>query len=560
MRLRRPALALLVPLLALRAGGVDRAEPFEVGVTSSLDKVFAERPYDFEGRLSLEATVELARNEYEATQLVAFPSEPLARFTLQATDLERVGGGTPLPADRVAIALVGYVNLKAAKVAGDRVGWYPDALLPPDPIALSPGVPQPYLVTVRTDSSTVPGDYVGRVVLRGTRTSGDTVSRTVRLTVRVWDFVLPRRSRFKSTVLCDWGLPKRMWPGERFTSEQLRAVMLRVADLGFRNRLPPTVCLANGLASWNWQGKGNTTSGYPTHDGATFNAERTGALIDFMLARGANHFFIGLTSNPYERPEEAAAREQRLRRYLADYAAYLRRRGLLDLAYVYGVDEPWGPAVADAKRVYALVKSVDPGLRLMQNTNQNNDRVIGDFLGSFDALDLNLGWFDVTRLARYRRANPDGLRDVWWNVNLWPDTHPNLFLEYPLVDARIIGPMSFKYSIQGFEYWDLLSKASIGHYYPVRRGEARIQWDVGRQSLDGALVYPGARDHEIYSSLRYESFRDGMEDLEYLYLLADREPTNPLLRVEIVGGLSDFATRPEAILAFRRQVAAALTK
>src|SRR5262249_46316781 len=156
-------------------------------------------------------------------------------------------------------------------------------------------------------------------------------------------------------VICNWDLPKRMWPGRRFRPEDTRAAMLAVAELGFRNRLPPVACLANGLVSWNWKGEGDTKYGFPAHVGSRFDSVTTGRLIDYLLERGANHFFIGFTSNIFARPAQAAERESRLRAYLTDYYSYLKSRNLLGLAYVYGVDEPWGAAVADAKRIYDVV-------------------------------------------------------------------------------------------------------------------------------------------------------------------------------------------------------------
>ncbi len=101
------------------------------------------------------------------------------------------------------------------------------------------------------------------------------------------------------------------------------------------------------------------------------------------------------------------------------------------------------------------------------------------------------------------------------------------------------------------------TKAVIGAYHPIASDELRVRWNVDRHSLDGTLVYPGAGGG-IYSSLRYESFRDGVEDAEYLYLLEATHPDHPLLRVPTVTGISEFATDPAAILEFRRRVAAAI--
>lgn len=547
---------LLTVLLA--GGGGRRAPAFDIGVTTSLDRVFADRPVSFRGTRTRDARVELARNEYEAVQVVVFPNRDLRRFTAAVGDLRHAGGGSSLPRADVAITLIGSVNLVQPRLAGSQAGWYPDPLLPNDPVELSRGALQSYLITVHTRAETQPGDFTGTLHLHGVTDDGAAVADSVTLHVHVWNFALPKTPHLKTMALCGWDLPGKMWPSDRFTNEQATAIMLRVADLGYRNRLPPSGCLANGLVSWNWKGKGNTDYGFPTHDGAQFNAARTGALIDYMLDHGANNIFIGFTANPYALPAQSAQRETRLRRYLTDYRAYLQSRKLLPLAYVYGIDEPWGAAVADAKRVYRVVKDVAPDVAFMQNTNQNNDRAVATFLGSFDALDINLGWFDTLRVDRARRQSPAALRDLWWNINAWPESHPNLFLEDPLTDARIVGPMSYKFSIQGFEYWNLLSKSGVHSYHPIARGETRVKWDVGRESLDGTLMYPAAADREVYSSLRFESLRDGFEDAEYLYLLAAKDPKNPLLSVGIVSSISTFATEPDSILAFRRKVARAL--
>jgi hypothetical protein len=106
----------------------------------------------------------------------------------------------------------------------------------------------------------------------------------------------------------------------------------------------------------------------------------------------------------------------------------------------------------------------------------------------------------------------------------------------------------------------VISKAGVRNYHPIHPGELRVQWDVGNNSLDGTLIYPGARGREIYSSLRFESFRDGIEDLEYLYLLEAKDPKNPLLQVETVRNLTTYETKPAALLEFRRKVAEAISR
>jgi hypothetical protein len=279
-----------------------------------------------------------------------------------------------------------------------------------------------------------------------------------------------------------------------------------------------------------------------------------------MLAKGANHFFIAMTSDIYKFPEAAPTRQATLLEYLREYTNHLRSRGLLHLAYVYNVDEPWGKAVQHAKNTFTLLKKeIGSDLKVMQNTNQDNHRIIGDFIGYFDALDINLGFYDVNNAERYRNEFPGKLEDFWWNLNIWPKDRPNLFIEYPLIDARIIGPLSYKYGVQGFEYWDLFSRRGIHHYHPLASNELRVGWKINKGSLDGTLIYPG-QDLSIYSSMRFESFRDGMEDQEYLFLLAQLDPGNRLLAVPIIKGLKEYTEDTQEYMIYRQQIGETLDK
>ena len=536
---------------------VDRNETatFRLGFTTSLSKVF---PHDYGDIFAAEgsdtASLSLARNESEALQLVILATEDLAPIKVQPGPL-RSADGASIPAEDVQVQLVGYVNLPKPRKPGSPSGWIPDPLLPNRELKLRQNQVQAYLITVRTHETTAAGNYRGHLDID----IGGKPAARAELNVHVWNFALPRVSRFKTTNFADWATVDKMWPERTFSPETRRPLMEALADLGFRNRLPPGVFFANGLRSWNWKGKGDTAVAYPTHDGERFNRERTGEMLDFMLARGANHFFLAVTADIYKIPAASARRQQVLIRYLQEYRQYLQERKLLSMAYVYNIDEVWGEESAQhAHDIYSLIKSrVGGDLRVMQNSNENNAGMFKRFLGYFDAFDINLGFYDIHRSDKYRQKYSGDFKDFWWNVNLWPDSHPNLFLEYPLLDARIIGPMSFRFNMQGFEYWQLFSASSMENYEPIDPANTRVKWNVNEQSLDGCLVYPG-KDMNIYSSLRFESFRDGMEDQEYLYLLRELAPSHPLLQVPVVQSLEKFTNEPATLLDFRRQLAEAI--
>ena len=58
--------------------------------------------------------------------------------------------------------------------------------------------------------------------------------------------------------------------------------------------------------------------------------------------------------------------------------------------------------------------------------------------------------------------------------------------------------------------------------------------------------------------MRFESVRDGFEDMEYLYILEDLNPDHQLLSVGTIFGLTKFEYDIEKILQYRREIALAI--
>ena len=72
---------ILAAIITLSAGEVF-SQDYEVGFTSPLNKVFFEYPHEFDGEITNSAEISLAKNEYEAIQLVIFPSEDINNFSV----------------------------------------------------------------------------------------------------------------------------------------------------------------------------------------------------------------------------------------------------------------------------------------------------------------------------------------------------------------------------------------------------------------------------------------------------------------------------------------------
>jgi len=537
---------------------------YRIGFTAPFNKVFLDKPRNFNGKMIEKTSISMAKNEYEATQMVIFPERDVKSVSISVTDLMQKKTGSIISKKDIEINLVGYVYLKWPEVGKSRSGWHPDPLLPNHKIDLEKNVLRPVLITVKTTDKTKPGLYSGKIQIKAQGKN----TKLIPFNVKVWNFELPKVSKFKSSSLLGWGKTRGPWPvkfGYNWPKwEEQKDRFLDIAELGFKNRLPPVVFLANGLRSSNWKEQGSTDYGFPTHDRSKdrstgiisrkFNPRRTDELIDYMLSKGANHFVIAVTSDIYKYPDLAEEREKLLLEYLKDYTSHLRKRGLLDKTYVYNVDEPWGEAVVNAKKIYKLIKKeIGEDVKIMQNTNQNNGKILATFLDHFDAIDINLGFYDITKSDSYRKKHPEKFKDFWWNVNVWPRDRPNLFIEYPLVDARIIGPMSYKFNVNGFEYWDLFVSRGIIGYKPLAHDEFKIGWRINKGSLDGTLIYP-ADGYKVFSSLRFESLRDGIEDIEFLYLLEEHNPNHALLDVPIVQNIKQYSESQDEILNYREKI------
>jgi len=534
------------------------SEQINIGFTAPFNKIFAEKPINFKGEIATPPVIYMARNEYESTQMVIFPTDDLSNVSVSMSNLKHENNNAFISIDNIQINVIGYVNLLQTEVKTSRKGWHPDPLLPNQKLVLQKDVPQPLLITIRSTKETMPGEYRGNIIID----IGDERVKNIQLTVIVWNFTLPETSKFKTASFPSWNRVNEVWPTrlgyKSLTHEMRKELFQKLADIGFRNRLPPVGFLANGLDSYNSEMTGKTAITYPTHDEnesgkMIFNKIRTDEMLDYMIAKGANHFFIAFTSDIYKFSDTKEARERTLITYLKDYTAHLRNRDLLKMAYVYNIDEPWGDAVDNAKKTYQLIKQeIGDDVRIMQNTNQNNNTIIGQLLDHYDALDINLGFYDINELEAYRNKYPDKFNDLWWNVNLWPRTRPNLFVEFPLVDARIIGLLSYKYQIQGFEYWDYLFFGKVDNYHPIKETDLRLDWNIKR-SLDGALIYPGEK-YTVYSSLRFENFRDGMEDQEYLFLLQSYSPDHELLSVPFIQNIFKYSENQKDIMDFRNKI------
>jgi len=419
------------------------------------------------------------------------------------------------------VSFVGFVNtpkLRKRHHATTKVGWWPDPLLPLVPFGVKAGEAQPIWVSVTTGADTPPGVYGGNITVK----TGN-ASATVKLEVKVFNFTVPVKGHLGTmTFGCgNKGLKKHY--GGDYSEELYRSFI----DMALTRRLPP-VGLVNG---WGWK-----TAKAPKAAGG-YDFSKLDPWLDLFAKRGATMF--PLASVPRFTKYGGGSFNSGWYREFAGFAkayhAYLEKKGMAEMTFVYNIDEA-SRSLGEWKvcrEVARAVRAQNPKIPIMQCLNENNGvRVLSD---SFDILDTYYPFY-------YKAGTPEqvkkGKRFIL-AVCCWPVERPNVFIDYPLIDARMLPWICRKVNAWGFEYWELFGwRKNIGVRDWYTPGNPRTAWKLHNRIGDGYLLYP-ARGPKPLSSLRFEALRDGFEDYEYLWQLAAKAENDPKAKALYAEAMSD---------------------
>lgn len=499
------------------------ALPYTVGVETSLRKVFRD---DLDFKPNNVIRLNLAGNERESKQILLHPfKKNIKSVSARCSDL--IGpDGAVIPASQVSIHAVGYIKMPPPSYVIDRVGWWPDPLLPMDwpgsgkkglgPQAdwfVQKGQTQPLWVTVRCPSGTPDGEYRGKITIspEGFR------SAPVELIVKVRNFSLPIRPRLK-TAFCTWDSSIT-----RFNRlpEPGRTQRRKFHEFILSHKLNPMGLYASYSAP-------------PVED------------AEYMYQRGLNAFSFG-----YCPPGMQEFGKRVYYRWIRDQREYLARKGLDRLAWVYGWDEPdcrpgFEARIRQMERIFGgILQDVIPGVP--RGCTVPVDSRLNDLVTL---------WVPATN--KYKQADAIARQKagehVWTYIANGP-THPyaNFFIDYPAIDHRMVMWHTWQLGATGFLYY---ATSAWGPNYVDGPRWPEIPWNprpLNHSSYngDGTLYYPGIGT-ELLSSQRLEVITDGIEDYDYFCLLregAKELKALPNADQDLIARAYDLAEIPESISA-----------
>lgn len=505
---------------------------FGVGLESSMRQVMI-RDFPFRGWVDRQAKLALAANEREAVQVVIMPFDRDVRNVRV-----RASVSSPGPQDAgiaCQVSLIGHVNVDDdPPYVTTYKEFYPDPLLSFLQTAdVKAGEHVAFWVEVGTGKRTPAGAYTGRIEI----TADGCEPVELDLDVTVWDFALIDGTHLRNAFTYHEHMIGSFHRG-RWDRDMARAYQDIILDhrLGIDHlyrKEPPDL-----------------------------------STLQRAVGKGMNAFNIVFAGSGGARDRVVQA--------LTEFVPRIRQAGLFDLAYLYGFDEIKADKFKEARELFEEARRLVPGLPTMTTAQ---DHSFGKESGLREAVDI---WvpltpnYDVLEAEELRREG----KQMWWYICIVP-VHPyaNWFVEHPVIESRLLmGAMSYKYQVDGFLYylvnngWERNKKPiSSGPYTewdPASCANSKGKWANG----DGNLIYPGP-DGPL-ASMRLANIRDGLEDYEYLYILAEQvskverlpatadrtaflASARPLLAVpdSVVRNVVEYTYRPESLAQWRAKMA-----
>ncbi len=553
-----------------------------VGVASSMEKVLPRA-----GALpkpAKEIRVRLARGEREAVQIFVAPvQKPLASVSVTATELVRPNKGVArlaprkkIPASRVKTSVLGYVELvdeapykvarhvrKADGSGFDRVeekaqlGWWPDPLLDHlGSVDIAVGDVQGFWVEFHAPDDQAAGTYEGDLVV-----SVDGLEiRRLPLSVRVNDFAVPKRTPIPTALSFapspNWQAAK---PEEIERNNQLLADAESPVNKWKRHEAEWIDFLAEHFVTFD-----NLYLSSLANAGLKISAlsrfAREGRLVGFNL---------GHWDYPKRMDETGKAmwRVSTVARLLKSYQA-AKSVGLERYVFIYGCDDVSEKYFENVRWAVGELKRVMPNVPIL-TTTYDDKLGVGTKLDVMDRFTPLTEKFDPSRAEKARKQG----RQIWWYIHNDPDSmQANMYIESPAIEGRLLmGAMTARYRPDGFLYQETTiwnSKRPISGKSAFTDWTAR-SWTTSNGGYSWLCAGP---DGVPCTTIRFENFRDGLEDLAYVQLLEEKIKAHPtaawaddaraLVAVPktVLAGLAEYTNDPEDVLAWRDAMADMIEK
>ncbi len=539
--------------------------PVHTWFVDSLIKVF---PGDLVGKHRLpRPEFSAARNQHLSIQLAVRSSKPISDLSAEMTPLRGPGGVTIKGA---GIHHVGYVvvgshtkDTPLEDLVGEAPGWFPDPLFD-FPVQLEPNRTHSLWVTLPIPADAAPGLYSGDLVVRG---GSRTLTRD-RFQVRVFPPIVPAE---RSLKLTNWfnlsDKTSRQFYGVPQFSDEWWTLVENVGRVMADHRQNMVITPLLDLIQARVE-KDSLAYDFANFDRWVETLRRAG-VIGFiegshLLGRAGSydaalnvHTLLiesGKVAQETLPPVDPRA-ESFLRNFLSALNTHLDQKGWKSIYLQHILDEPHGSEPPYYARYAELVHRNLPGVRTMDAVDAEN--MPQELQKYCDLWVPQLGRFD-NQMELIRNRIQDG-HEVWFYTCLFPNKrYLNRLIDYPLLKVRLLHWLNFRYSLAGYLHW------GWNYWTPEPVNDTQPVIDANTELLppgDAFIVYPDRTNKSVFSSIRLEAMREGIEDYELLRLLDRADPAEAAgLSQAAIGSFTEYPRTPAEFRRIERRLLEALSR
>ncbi|MGV3764459.1 glycoside hydrolase domain-containing protein [Parapedobacter sp.] len=548
---------LLCAMLWAFAQTVAAQANLQVHFVDPLQKVFPETNYF--GDYLPEAHV--ARGEYATFQVALRAGGQLngLKYTVRVPSFGNAG---KVPAQ------VGYVDyVKVGRTYPDPAidqlasvsGYYPDPIIDDKPLDLQPGETRSLWITVPIPHDARAGQYTLQLGLEG---EGVDVSKTMAVTIHdvtlapsglwVTNWFSTSARRLK---LLNNGEP--VIPYSETYWKLIRVLARKMAAYGQNMALISPLDLAMYTEK-----NGRLQIDFSRFDRmvAIFQEEGVLGRIEGGHIGGRESTWdsqfqvrvpqIGKDTVIFEKVSiELPAAREFYRQFFTQLYGHLEEKGWKDIYYQHIADEPIESNIASYTAIAGFAKGIVPEMKVIEACHTKDlENSIDIWVPQLDFLHQDYEFYQ----QRQRAGD-----EAWFYTCLAPKgNYANRFLDLPLIKTRLLHWINFRFGLNGYLHWGLnmWNDDPFGETTGINEESGNVL-----PGGDSWVVYPGY--HKLYSSIRLEAMRDGINDYALLKMLEAKDPAlaKELVRTNVYR-FDWYDTNPQHLRDLRKQVLEELSK
>jgi hypothetical protein len=494
-------------LIAPAASGQDR--PFECFWVSDLEKVF-----DDAYRLpSAMDTVRLfgIRDEILSAQIVLHARTGLKNISVAPGDLAGGAKGSVIPAATVRWNFVKSVPLtvnsdiaRGNSLVRQAPASFPDYLSEERTLSVAAGKFQSIWLTLHIPAAASPGAYNGYVVVQSNKGK-----IFLPLTLTVYPLVMPKAPHLTTT---NWYSLSNQYHKYAKEFDENYFALLETYARNMAEHRQNVLRVELRAVSAEVDATGQYAFDFTNFDRSVEISQRVGPmkLIETGFVggwAGGNWDSTRMVYREFDVLDRSTGQQRKMKgeeylpHFLPAFEKHLKEKGWLDKIIFHIADEPCNHNVMSWRSMSEFVHSFAPSLRRIDAIEGSYfDDLLEIWVPKLDQLN---NWWDT-----FRKVQQSGC-ELWYYLAMTTNAYPNRFIDSPLIEARILHWLNYRFGITGYLHYGFNSWEGADPYTTMREP----QYGIGANFL----VYP--TELGILNSIRWEQERNGLSDYEYLWLL-----------------------------------------